>query len=349
MKKRLAALFLVLALLLAVLPLSAAAADEPAEATPPEAETLVGDVNGDGKINNRDVILLFRHVAEQTAAAAPETLDVTGDGVVDNSDATLLFRYVSGYDTALWANSDETDVLDYAANTLLIGFADGDDENHVTRDLILPAQAEGASVSWSSTESAIDSSGHVTRPDGEDKAVELTAVLTFGDLEKSKSFPLIVMAAHTPGDLLFEDISGEEFLAKNEEGFIEKNEDGRIAAVIGAYTDKPITDAETAQASLGALQTILGITDTEEEFVCDGMFADSVLASYSFDQMHDGKKVYGRTVTVLTDPEGSSMGVNSSYASIGAYRRAQISEAEAVGIARSAALRRIYAGFGNLR
>lgn len=56
---------------------------------------LVGDVNEDGEIDNKDVVVLFRLV---TASSDPDysyRCDVNEDGGVDNKDVTVLFRKIS--------------------------------------------------------------------------------------------------------------------------------------------------------------------------------------------------------------------------------------------------------------
>ena len=55
---------------------------------------LVGDVNGDGKINNKDVSGLFRAVTESTELR-PGAADANGDGKINNKDVSLLFRHVT--------------------------------------------------------------------------------------------------------------------------------------------------------------------------------------------------------------------------------------------------------------
>lgn len=61
-------------------------------------EPPVGDVNGDGETDNKDVTTLFRYISGDTIdkidiAAA----DCTGDGKTNNKDVTILFRYLGGY------------------------------------------------------------------------------------------------------------------------------------------------------------------------------------------------------------------------------------------------------------
>jgi sulfur carrier protein ThiS len=60
-----------------------------------------GDVNGDGTVNNKDVVLLFRYVSGTDVEVNIAALDVNGDGSVNNKDVVTLFRYVSGADITL--------------------------------------------------------------------------------------------------------------------------------------------------------------------------------------------------------------------------------------------------------
>ena len=59
-------------------------------------ETQVGDINGDGELNNKDVVLLFRYVSGSEKADDETVYDFNGDGNVDNKDVVSLFRIVSG-------------------------------------------------------------------------------------------------------------------------------------------------------------------------------------------------------------------------------------------------------------
>ena len=56
---------------------------------------LQGDINGDGKVNNKDVVSLFRYVSSGAADGDPRVYDVTGDGKINNKDVVALFRAVS--------------------------------------------------------------------------------------------------------------------------------------------------------------------------------------------------------------------------------------------------------------
>ena len=54
-----------------------------------------GDLDGDGEITNKDVVLLFRYVSGTEKAEDETVYDFDGDGNVDNKDVVALFRYAS--------------------------------------------------------------------------------------------------------------------------------------------------------------------------------------------------------------------------------------------------------------
>ena len=62
------------------------------------ADILLGDVNGDGKVNGTDTNLIFRHVSGTTELTGDQlkAADVNGDGKINGTDTNLVFRFVSG-------------------------------------------------------------------------------------------------------------------------------------------------------------------------------------------------------------------------------------------------------------
>ena len=54
-----------------------------------------GDMNGDGRENNKDVVFLFRFVSRYDGSDFDTIYDFNGDGKVNNKDVVALFRYVS--------------------------------------------------------------------------------------------------------------------------------------------------------------------------------------------------------------------------------------------------------------
>ena len=61
-----------------------------------KARFTPADINGDGEVDNKDIVALFRYVSGVGVSVNKKALDVNGDGEVDNKDVTILFRYVSG-------------------------------------------------------------------------------------------------------------------------------------------------------------------------------------------------------------------------------------------------------------
>ena len=58
---------------------------------------ILGDLNGDSLVDNKDVILLYRHVAGWEQDINSKYLDLNGDGYINNNDANHLLSYVSGW------------------------------------------------------------------------------------------------------------------------------------------------------------------------------------------------------------------------------------------------------------
>ena len=63
--------------------------------------SLPGDANGDGKVNNRDLGMLQKHLNGSAANIDVEAMDVNDDGKVNNRDLGLLQQYLNGKDVIL--------------------------------------------------------------------------------------------------------------------------------------------------------------------------------------------------------------------------------------------------------
>ena len=63
-----------------------------------EPDVIAGDFNDDGKVDNKDVVALFRYLSGEGGGSGTSLAagDFNGDGKVNNKDVTLLYRYVSG-------------------------------------------------------------------------------------------------------------------------------------------------------------------------------------------------------------------------------------------------------------
>ena len=55
-----------------------------------------GDINGDGDVDNKDVVTIFRYRSGDNLFVNSIMLDTNGDGSLDNKDVVQLFRFCSG-------------------------------------------------------------------------------------------------------------------------------------------------------------------------------------------------------------------------------------------------------------
>ena len=67
------------------------------ETIPQLASYTPGDINNDGKVNNKDLTRLFQYLSGWSVEVNPDAIDVNGDGKVNNKDLTRLFQYLSGW------------------------------------------------------------------------------------------------------------------------------------------------------------------------------------------------------------------------------------------------------------
>lgn len=66
------------------------------------SNTMPGDINGDGVVNNKDLTRLFQYLSQWDVEVTESTLDVNGDGNINNKDLTRLFQYLSGWDVEMY-------------------------------------------------------------------------------------------------------------------------------------------------------------------------------------------------------------------------------------------------------
>ena len=57
----------------------------------------VGDVNGDGQLNNKDLTRLFQYLSDWDVEVNESMLDINGDGKINNKDLTRLFQFLSDW------------------------------------------------------------------------------------------------------------------------------------------------------------------------------------------------------------------------------------------------------------
>lgn len=87
---------------------------------------LAGDANGDGLLDNKDVVVLFRFVSGTVKNAVEANCDYNGDNEVDNKDVVALFRALSGGTTPDKPKEYEipADAVKIGTREELLAFAD---------------------------------------------------------------------------------------------------------------------------------------------------------------------------------------------------------------------------------
>ena len=63
---------------------------------------IPGDINGDEKVNNKDLTRLFQYLSDWDVEVNEQARDVNGDGKVNNKDLTRLFQYLSDWDVEIF-------------------------------------------------------------------------------------------------------------------------------------------------------------------------------------------------------------------------------------------------------
>lgn len=72
-----------------------------ASANPPAEDRVPGDVNGDGRVDAGDALLVMQYDAGWNVSIDRENADVNGSNSVELNDAVLIFQYAAGQDVTL--------------------------------------------------------------------------------------------------------------------------------------------------------------------------------------------------------------------------------------------------------
>ena len=125
------------------------------------------------------------------------------DTTINSNDFTSSTKYVRIIDDIVQGDVAPSILFDIARE--YPGYAEGDYDMNVTKDLTLPTQADEVKIAWtSSDESLITNEGKVTRPHEHSKYVMLTAVLSNGEGEITSRY--IVKVARDMYDDVTEDM-----------------------------------------------------------------------------------------------------------------------------------------------
>ena len=125
------------------------------------------------------------------------------DTTINSNDFTSSTKYVRIIDDIVQGEVAPSELFDIARE--YPGYAEGDYDMNVTKDLKLPTVVDEVKIAWtSSDESLITNDGKVTRPHEHSKYVMLTAVLSNGEGEITSRY--IVKVARDMYDEVTEDM-----------------------------------------------------------------------------------------------------------------------------------------------
>ncbi len=126
----------------------------------------------------------------------PNAVDISTTGWVTNDSCVAWFNSLSLVKDPVVASAETLD-------SQMAAVVDGG----TRKDLSLPAEIDGVSVSWSSDDAAIATNGTVTQPESGSTAVNLTAALSMSGFETvTRTYTVNVLAPDT-GDFLIADFT----------------------------------------------------------------------------------------------------------------------------------------------
>lgn len=219
-----------------------------------------------------------------------------------NADITLY---------ADWLSGDEDSIMAYLiAHELSIVYQQGDNRNHVTRDVILPTTVEGFdnfTAVWSSSAGAIDTTGRVTRPSGEDASVKLTVTVTVNGMSANLEHNLRVVHINdrNPDEIENSSVVDIQNMNEGREYDISFNENkNRVTSIEGTYSDIIVENADDALDVVQSIHTIIGVNNPYEELEVASVSYDEYGAEYTFSQSYTEYEVYARRLTVSVNEQG---------------------------------------------
>ena len=261
--------------------------------------TITFDSNGGSPVASQSV-----HYGEY--AVEPDTPVkenfIFGGWYKDNNTFNELFIFGTGGEKitqditlyAQWFDSD-TLIVEYAISEIVIGYAKGDNAQHVTQNLTLPTKVDSADITWNSNSSAVSSNGTVTRQDA-DINVTLTATASYnGKISSPKTFEVKVIKKSTRVNSEIVALTIDE--AKVGDVSVERDASGQITDIEGQYVDFDIDNADDALDALTVLRNELGIKNPANELETLITTSDKYSSEYSFRQIYEGVPVFGRIIT----------------------------------------------------
>lgn len=286
--------------------------------------TVTFDSNGGSAAASQTV------VAGQTATEpeAPTKEGYYFNGWFSDTELTICYDFtapVTG-DITLYAaweveNKDAL-IAEYVVKQIIIGYQQGDNANHVTRNIGLPTSLEGiedVSIVWGSSDVAISPEGIVTRPTGADATVTLTVTATKNEKTCARNYTLTVIHTHDRDVSNIPNKSVIDIKNMNHGGDVDisyNDDKSQVISIDGQYSDIVVNNADDALDVIQSIRTIIGINDPYNELTPLVTNSDEYGAEYTFAQKYNESPVFGRRVTVSVDENGITDSLSSGvYAS----------------------------------
>lgn len=131
---------------------------------------------------------------------------------------------------------------------------------------------------------------------------------------------LPVLAAGIAGTLVYFDVVNipvlEQIIAQLGFGSDKSTADLYFQNLSSGFTDRKITDKESALEALEDVADVIGVENVKEELVTCEENTVSGNMYYRFHQEYEGIPVYGRSVVVAADENGNSLSLSGNYLNI---------------------------------
>ena len=128
---------------------------------------------------------------------------------------------------------------------------------------------------------------------------------------------LAVLAVGITGTLVYFDVVDipvvERIIAQLGFGSDKPTDDLYFQSLSNGFTDRKITDKESALEALEDVADVIGIENVQGEFVICEENTISDNTYYRFQQECNGIPVYGRSITVVADKNGNSLSLSGNY------------------------------------
>ncbi len=228
--------------------------------------------------------------------------------------------YQHGINQGIDSIGEDAYIVRNAKSQLKIGYAFGDSEESVTKNISLCSELAGASVKWISSKPAmISDKGEVVRPSAESEYVTLTAVVSSNDYSEEVEFNVRVVKdtyVNYNIDYIYDMESPELLYIYNEEVDsleVYLNDAGYVSDISGQFSEFVVESPEEAILALYEVKSLMGCESPKDELSWVSTNRDKYGYAYRFRQTYKGIPIYGRNVVVATNVNGITSFLHSSY------------------------------------